>query len=116
VPSVLALSDVGLATLSQGFWDTGVSMNKVSDYFAAGIPVVMVGDPPGNPVSRSDGGVTVPFADADALAEELVTLADMDPADRQRIGQRGNAYARTHLSLDSLTDRLTAAIDQLVRE
>lgn len=116
VPSVLALSDVGLATLSRGFWDTGVSMNKVSDYFAAGVPVVMVGDPAGNPVSKSGGGVAVPFADAAALAEEVATLADMDAAARKRIGHRGNAYARTHLSLDSLADRLAAAIDQLVRE
>jgi len=115
VPGVLAQSDVGLATLSRGFWDTGVSMNKVSDYFAAGAPVIMVGDPPGNPVSMSGGGTVVPFGDADALAEELATLADMGTEDRRRIGQRGNAYARKHLSLDSLTDRLTAAIDRLVR-
>jgi glycosyltransferase involved in cell wall biosynthesis len=116
VPSVLAVSDVGLATLSRGFWDTGVSMNKVSDYFAAGLPVVMVGDPPGNPVSKSGGGAAVPFADAGALANELATLAGIDAADRHRIGARGNEYARTNLSLDSLTDGLTAAIDQLVRE
>jgi glycosyltransferase involved in cell wall biosynthesis len=113
VPAVLAQSDVGLATLSRGFWDTGVSMNKVSDYFAAGVPVVMVGDPSGNPVSKSGGGVAVPFADADKLADELTKLADMDVEARRRIGQRGNTYARSNLSLDALTDRLTAAIDEL---
>jgi len=116
VPRLLSLSDVGLATLSRGFWDTGVSMNKVGDYFAASVPVVMVGDPPGNPVSVSGGGVVVPFGDAESLAGELAKLADMEAVDRRRIGQQGNAYARRHLSLSSLTDRLTSAIDQLVRE
>jgi len=116
VPRVLSQADVGLATLSRGFWDTGVSMNKVSDYFAAGVPVVMVGDPPVNPVSASGGGVVVPFGDADALAEELAKLAGTDAADRRRVGQRGNAYARRHLSLSSLTDTLSAAIDHVMRQ
>jgi glycosyltransferase involved in cell wall biosynthesis len=116
VPRVLSQSDVGLATLSRGFWDTGVSMNKLSDYFAAGVPVIMVGDPPGNPVSLSGGGVVVPFGDADALAEELAKVAGMAAVDRQRIGHQGNAYARRHLSLASLTDQLTAAIGRLMRE
>ena len=111
VPAVLRESDVGLATLSRGFWDTGVSMNKVSDYFAAGLPVVLVGDPPGNPVSTSGAGVVVPFGDPDALAKELEALADIGDVDRRRLGATGNAYARRHLSLASLTDRLTAAID-----
>lgn len=115
VPRVLSLSDVGLATLSRGFWDTGVSMNKVSDYFAAGVPVVMVGDPPGDPVSLSGGGAVVPFGDADALADRLVSFAEMDAAARERVGNQGNAYAHRHLSLSALTDMLTTAIDQVKR-
>jgi glycosyltransferase involved in cell wall biosynthesis len=114
VPQVLSQSDVGLATLSKGFWDTGVSMNKVSDYFAAGLPVVMVGDPERNPVSTSGGGVVIPFGDADALAHELIRLADMDSDGRRHIGSRGRAYAREHLSLPSLADKLAGAIDQVM--
>lgn len=116
VPRVLSQADVGLATLGRGFWDTGVSMNKVGDYFAAGVPLVMVGDASGNPVRSSGAGVVIPFGDADALADELVILAGMEASDRQRLGHQGRAYAQRHLSLSSLTDKLTAAIDQLMRE
>jgi glycosyltransferase involved in cell wall biosynthesis len=114
VPRVLSLSDVGLATLARGFWDTGVSMNKVSDYFAAGVPVVMVGDPPGNPVSLSGGGVVVPFGDAEGLAAALATFAGMATEDRRDLGLRGTAYARRHLSLSSLADKLSGAIDDVM--
>ncbi|HEX5041195.1 MAG TPA: glycosyltransferase family 4 protein [Candidatus Limnocylindria bacterium] len=116
VPRVLSLSDVGLATLSKGFWDTGVSMNKVSDYFAAGVPVVMLGDPPGNPVALSGGGAVVPFGDAEGLAAELTKFAGMHAADRRQLGLRGNTYARRHLSLSSLADRLSAAIDDVMSQ
>ncbi|MDQ2674422.1 MAG: glycosyltransferase family 4 protein [Chloroflexota bacterium] len=113
VPTVLADSDIGLATLSRGFWDTGVSMNKVSDYFAASLPVVMVGDPPGNPVTTSGAGAVVPFGDAQALADELERMATMGAHARRELGMAGNEHARRNLSLATLTDRLTAAIDSL---
>ena len=94
----------------------GISPNKLFDYMLAGLPIVMAGDSPNNPVSSSDGGVVVPYDDADAMAKALMDLA----ADRDKsraIGLKGQRYVIEHHSgahLASLMERaLLEALGQV---
>lgn len=69
----------------------GISPNKLFDYMLAGLPVVMAGDSPNNPVSNSNGGIVVPYDDAGGMAQALMDLA----ADRNKahaIGLNGRQY------------------------
>jgi len=73
-------------------YEYGISPNKVFDYMFAGLPIVMAGDSPGNPVSSSNGGIVVPNDDADGMAEAIMALAS-DRMRAREMGLRGRQYA-----------------------
>ena len=77
-----------LAQLRLGFYWSPL---KVFEYMASGLPVVTIPRPPLTEIAR-DGmeGLVFREADATALAEALVRLAD-DPALRSRLGASGRA-------------------------
>jgi len=108
VLSLLARCNAGVIALTKtALYEYGISPNKLFDYMLAGLPVVMAGDAPNNPVSNGTGGIVVPYDDADGMAKALVDLAaDRDKA--REMGLRGRQYVtRNHSSahLASLMER-----------
>lgn len=89
---LLMRCDAGvIAWTRSSLYRYGISPNKLFDYMLAGLPVVMAGDSPNNPVSNSNGGVVVPYDDADGMAKALMDLAaDHDKA--CAIGFKGQQY------------------------
>ena len=92
MPAVVAAADVCIAILQDipGFRMT--YPNKVFDHMAAGRATVLVIDGVIREViEASGGGVFVPPADDERLAQTLRELAD-DPARVQRMGEQAHAY------------------------
>ncbi len=89
---LLARCDAGvIAWTKTPLYQYGISPNKLFDYMLAGLPVVMAGESPNNPVSNSNGGIVVPYDDADGMAEALMDLAaDRDKA--RAMGIKGRQY------------------------
>jgi glycosyltransferase involved in cell wall biosynthesis len=89
---LLTRCDAGvIAWTKTPLYQYGISPNKLFDYMIAGLPIVMAGDSPNNPLSSSDGGVVVPYDDADAMAKALMDLAaDRDKA--HAMGLKGRQY------------------------
>ena len=100
LPEVQATADVGLVTLSPGRGRTSVP-SKVLGYMAGGRPVLASVDADsdtGREVGDNGLGMVVPPADARALADGVLKLAD-DAELRRRLGRAGRerlerAYAR----------------------
>lgn len=114
---LLARCNAGVIALTRTpLYEYGISPNKLFDYMLAGLPVVMAGDSPNNPISASSGGMIVPYDDAHGMAKALVNLA----ADRDRareMGLKGRQYViKNHSSarLASLMEKaLLDAVDQV---
>lgn len=89
---LLARCNAGVIALTKTpLYEYGISPNKLFDYMLTGLPVVMAGDAPNNPVSNSSGGIVVPYDDADGMARALMDLAaDRDKA--REMGLRGRQY------------------------
>jgi glycosyltransferase involved in cell wall biosynthesis len=84
----------------------GVSMNKLCDYLMSGRPVILSGESAYDPVAEGGAGYSVPAEDPRALAEALVTMADLPPEQRRAMGQRGIAWVKRHHDVRLLADRL----------
>jgi len=96
---LLARCNGGVIALTRTrLYEYGISPNKLFDYMLAGLPVVMAGDAPNNPVSSSNGGIVVPYDDADGMAKAILDLAaDTDKA--REMGLKGRQYViKSHSS------------------
>jgi glycosyltransferase involved in cell wall biosynthesis len=92
----------------------GVSMNKLFDYLAAGRPIVVAIDATNNPVAEAGAGITVRPEDPQHLAEGILALARMSPADRARRGESGRRFLAERHDYVVLAARFASVLDETV--
>lgn len=73
----------------------GTSPNKMTDYMLCSLPIVHAVDEPGSAVEREGCGIRVEAENVDEVAKAISTLAKMSREQRQVMGERGRAYAKT---------------------
>jgi glycosyltransferase involved in cell wall biosynthesis len=89
---LLVRCDAGvIAWRESPLYQYGISPNKLFDYMLAGLPVVMAGDSPNNPIGNSGGGIIVPYDDADGMAQALIDL-EGDREKAHAMGFKGRQY------------------------
>jgi glycosyltransferase involved in cell wall biosynthesis len=105
--SVLSEADV-LVALWKGpiLFRFGMSINKLYDYMAAARPVLFAARSMNDPVSDSECGLTVPPENPKALADAIITLADMPTEERWQMGLRGRRYVEEHHDVAMLSEQL----------
>lgn len=80
---------------------------KVQSYLAAGIPILGMLDGEGARVIQdAEAGFVCPAGDSRALAEAVLCLSQLTVAERQAMGERGQAYSRREFDRDVLISRL----------
>jgi glycosyltransferase involved in cell wall biosynthesis/O-antigen ligase len=84
----------------------GISLNKLTDYLAAGRPIVFFGKSSYDPVRDANAGVSVPPGDPEVLADGIERLADLPPQERMEMGERGRRYLVEYHNIPRLADRL----------
>lgn len=90
----------------------GISLNKLMDYLAGARPIIFFGNSSYDPVAIAEAGISLSPGDPVALADSIERLADLSPAERVAMGNRGRAYLLEHHTIPALTDRLLAALTQ----
>jgi glycosyltransferase involved in cell wall biosynthesis len=111
MPAILRQASVLLVSLIRSEIMSQTIPAKVQAYLAAGKPVIASLDGEGASVIRESGaGIAVPAEDAAALATAVTTLYDASQDERDRMGEAGRSWYRTHFSPDvlarTLLDRL----------
>ncbi len=84
----------------------GISLNKLTDYLAAGRPIVFFGNSSYDPVKDASAGFSVPPGDPAIVADAIERLADLGPAERMAMGLRGRKYLEEYHNIPRLADRL----------
>jgi glycosyltransferase involved in cell wall biosynthesis len=111
----MALTDGALAGLSLLQDDPNFRHSmptKVAEYMARGVPVVTTPLPlAASLVQRSDGGFVIPFGDARAASEAVLSLK-ADPALRDAMGARGHRHAAESLRWPDHAGAFVAQLDQ----
>jgi glycosyltransferase involved in cell wall biosynthesis len=111
VNDVMAEADAFILPLHEGgLFRWGISPNKLFDYMAAARPVVTAVDASSNPVVEAGAGLSVPAADAAAVAEAIKTLLALSPEERWEMGLRGRAYVEAHHDMARLAERFEACL------
>lgn len=109
--AVLAEADAFIANLrASPLYRFGVSPNKFFDYMAMARPTVVAISAFNNPIAEAGAGLTVPADDAAALAQAIVELAAMSPAERWEMGLRGRRYVEAHHDFVELGKRLETVL------
>jgi glycosyltransferase involved in cell wall biosynthesis len=113
MPALLHTVDMGLAILKPLEEYKTTYPNKVFDYMAAGLPVLLVIDGVIREVVEAAGcGIFVPPGDAQALAEAALKLA-ADSELRRRMGDRGRAYLEAHFDRRRLGEQFREIVEEL---
>jgi glycosyltransferase involved in cell wall biosynthesis len=84
----------------------GISLNKLTDYLAAGRPIVFFGRSSYDPVRDAEAGFSVPPGDTKGLAGAIEQLVALTPQERMEMGERGRRYLLEHHNIPGLADRL----------
>ncbi len=89
----------------------GISLNKLTDYLAAGRPIIFFGNSTYDPVREARAGYSVPPGDPNLVADAVERLVSLTPEERMEMGQRGRAYLVEYHHIPKLAARLLQAID-----
>jgi len=84
----------------------GISLNKLTDYLAAGRPIVFFGRSTYDPVKDAEAGFSVPPGDPEVLADAIEKLVALTPQERVEMGARGRRYLLEHHNIPELAARL----------
>ena len=90
----------------------GISLNKLTDYLAAGRPIVFFGRSSYDPVRDAEAGVSVPPGDPEILADAIERLVALTPQERKEMGQRGRRYLLEHHNIPGLAARLLEVFEK----
>lgn len=113
MPRFFAMADIMLVTLKNEPIFSLTIPSKVQSYLACGRPIVAALDGEGARVIREAGaGVSVPPENPSALAEAVLTMANMDRAAREAMGTDGREYFEKNFQRDMLVDKLIGWLQQ----
>jgi glycosyltransferase involved in cell wall biosynthesis len=115
MPSFYAHANALLVSLKRDPVFSMTIPGKVQTYLMAGIPLLGMLDGEGAAVIRgANAGLTCEAGDDAGLAEAVLTLAAMSPAERNQMGLNGRKYAYQEFGRAQSMDRLEALLDEAV--
>ena len=111
IPTLLSRFDIAyIGWQRTPIYRFGIAPNKLIDYLMSARPVLHSVEAGNDPVAEAGAGLTVPPEDADAVAQGLLQLAALAPAEREAMGQRGRAFAMAHHAFPVLAARFIEAL------
>lgn len=113
VRAVMQLWDAGyVGGRPSPLYEHGISPNKVSEYMAAGIPIVENVGAAKSPTQAADCGWVCNPTDRMDLRRALDDLATCSAARRLELGSSGQKFAQANLIHEVLADRMIAAMSR----
>jgi colanic acid biosynthesis glycosyl transferase WcaI len=107
IPKYQTVANAMIVALSRSpLFEYGIPA-KVQSYMAGGRPIVGAMDGAGKDlVNGSGSGICVDSGDARGLADAIIKLAEMKPAEREKMGKRGRDYHFKHFEREQNLHRL----------
>lgn len=107
MPEFMQKASALLVTLADHPIFAATVPNKVQAYLAAGRPIIACLNGEGaRLVNEAGAGLATPAEDARALADTILRLYRLPPAEREKMGENGRRYYREHFEHEHLVDQL----------
>jgi glycosyltransferase involved in cell wall biosynthesis len=114
MPGLFAQASALLVSLVRNPVTSLTIPSKLQAYLASGRPVIAALDGEGaRVVNEAEAGLACPAEDPAALAQAVLSLRSMAPAQREALGRAGREYYRAHFDTAVLTRRLFERFRQL---
>lgn len=116
VPKVLERFDccyVGFR--NNNIYRVGSSLTKLPEYLASQKPIVFSITSPFKPVTDAGAGITVEAEDVSGIANAILSIAGKSASERQEMGLKGLAYAKSNHEYSVLVDRLELTLLDLLK-
>ncbi|HEY9107294.1 MAG TPA: glycosyltransferase family 4 protein [Roseateles sp.] len=111
IPTLLSRFDIAyIGWQRTPIYRFGIAPNKLIDYLMAGRAVLHSVEAGNDPVAEAGAGLTVAPEDPQAVADGLLKLAALSPAEREAMGERGRAFAMAHHAYPVLAQRFIEAL------
>ena len=94
----------------------GISINKLCDYLAMRRPIIYAANTTYNPVAEVGAGFGVPPESPEAIADAVLQLKALTPAERAQMGQRGWQHLLQYHDKSMLAERLERTLIDLCAE
>jgi glycosyltransferase involved in cell wall biosynthesis len=116
IPNIASQADAFVISVLDvpGLYQYGISMNKLFEYLAGRRPVVIASGAVNNPVSDAGCGLTVQPGDPEALANAILSLANMSLEQRNLLGSKGRRHVERVYEYGELASRLAELLDDCV--
>ena len=106
VPFILKQAHVGfVGSIKSDLYKFGISPNKVFDYMAAELPIIMAIDTDDDIVGKSQSGVTISSGEASDLAEAILKLKNLSKDELVLKGKNGRRYLEKNHTYESLAKK-----------
>lgn len=107
MPGFMQKASALLVTLADQEIFKATVPSKVQAYLAAGRPILgCLSGEGADLITAAGAGLAVPAEDSRALAESILQLYRMPPAEREAMGERGRLYCASHFAHEMLVDQL----------
>jgi glycosyltransferase involved in cell wall biosynthesis len=91
----------------------GVSPNKLFDYLYAGKPILYAVDSGESLVDRAQAGLSIEPESPRAIADAVLKLYAMPPANRAKLGQNGRRYVLANHEYSMLAKKLVSTLENV---
>lgn len=109
MPGLMQKAGALLVTLADEPIFAATVPNKIQAYMASGRPIVASLNGEGaRVVEEAQAGISVPAEDAKTLADAVLRIYSMSPAQRGEMGANGRSYFKAHFDHDKLVQELMA--------
>jgi glycosyltransferase involved in cell wall biosynthesis len=112
--SILSLADVGyIGLLKSDLFKHGVSPNKLFDYMAVGLPVVMAIDTDDNIVENAACGRLVRSCEPSEISSTIEDLLKLDFDERKKMGENGRSFIENNHDYKILAKKYLMIMSEL---
>lgn len=117
MPGFMQKASALLVTLADQPIFAATVPNKVQAYMAAGRPILACLNGEGaRLVAEAGAGFATRAEDAQALADSILHLYRLSPAEREKMGEHGRRYYQEHFNHDRLVDQLIGHLEKVLRK
>lgn len=115
--SIYASASVLLMSLRDDPALSATIPSKLQTYLAAGKPIIVSSNgESANIIGKANAGLACPAGDAPALAEAVLRLYEMLPAERSRLGMNGRKYFMDNFYLPDRVAELVAHFNDIAQQ